>query len=100
MSKKPNAAEKEEMNFEASFERLEEILELLNSGNVTLDLSLQLYEEANKLIILCSRKLNEAERKIQVLIKDREGELTVDESNTPIVQDFQQPGDRSRKPTG
>lgn len=62
-------------SFETSYEKLEEILAKLNSGETSLEKSLELYEEANKLINLCSSKLSQAEQKIEMLIKTREGTL-------------------------
>ncbi len=59
------------MSFEKAFARLEKILEQMNSGEVSLDESLKLYEEADKLIRECSKKLGDAETKIEVLIKSR-----------------------------
>ena len=59
------------MEFEKAYERLEQILGELNSGETPLEKSLALYEEANKLITLCSSKLNQAEQKIETLIKGR-----------------------------
>lgn len=80
--------EDKEINFENAFSRLEEILEKMNSGSASLDDSLKLYEEADKLINICTKKLNEAERKIEILIKNRNGELTMGENNKPLTQDF------------
>ena len=57
------------MNFEQAYARLEEILEKMNSGKVSLDDSLKLYEEADQLIVSCNKKLTEAEQKIEVLLK-------------------------------
>ncbi len=59
------------MEFEKAYERLEQILGELNSGETPLEKSLALYEEANKLITLCSSKLSQAEQKIETLIKGR-----------------------------
>lgn len=77
-----------EPTFEASFTRLEEILDLLNSGKVTLEESLKLYEEADKLITLCNKKLLMAEQKIEMLIKNREGELALSSDGKPQLQAF------------
>lgn len=77
-----------EMTFEASFARLEEILEKLNSGAISLDHSLKLYEEADTLINICTKRLNDAERKIEILIKNRTGEITVNSDQKPLTQDF------------
>jgi exodeoxyribonuclease VII small subunit len=79
---------KDETSFEAAFTRLEEILEKLNSGNVSLDESLKLYEEADKLITHCGRRLNDAERKIEALVKQRDGELSIGEDGQPISEPF------------
>lgn len=78
----------QDVGFEAAFARLEEILEKMNSGTVSLDDSLKLYEEADRLINLCSRKLNDAERKIETLIKNRSGELTLGNDQKPMTQNF------------
>ena len=62
------------MKFEEAYSRLEEILEKMNSGKVSLDDSLKYYEEADQLIVTCQKKLSEAEKKIEVMIKNRNGE--------------------------
>jgi exodeoxyribonuclease VII small subunit len=86
-----NTNEKE-VSFEASFHRLEEILEKMNSSTVSLDESLKLFEEADGLINTCSKRLNEAERKIEILIKNRSsGDLTLGSDQKPLTQDFQLP---------
>ncbi len=65
------------------------ILEKMNSSTVSLDDSLKLFEEADKLINSCSKKLTEAERKIEVLIKNRaSGELVLGNDARPTTQDF------------
>ncbi len=58
------------MKFEKAFSRLEEILEKMNSGNVPLDDSLKLYEEADTLIKSCTKQLSDAEEKIETLMQD------------------------------
>lgn len=76
------------LSFEAAFIRLEEILEQLNSGTISLDDSLQLYEEADRLIAICSRRLNEAERKIEIIVKNRNGELALGADEKPLTQEY------------
>lgn len=78
----------EKLNFEKSFERLEKILEKMNSQELTLDLSLSLYEEANKLIDSCQKELKRAEQKVEILKKNREGELELSEEDSPIATSF------------
>ena len=74
--------------FESAFHRLEEILEIMNSDTVTLDDSLKLYEEADNLIRFCSKKLNDAETKVEMLMKNREGDLLIGQDKKPLTQDF------------
>jgi exodeoxyribonuclease VII small subunit len=76
------------ISFESAFSRLEEILERMNSGTISLDESLKLYEEADQLIVICHRRLNEAERKIEILVKNRNGELASGADDRPVTQDF------------
>lgn len=80
-----------DMNFETAFARLEAILEKMNSGNVSLDESLKLYEEADALIGMCGKRLNDAERKIEILIKNRNGELSVGADQKPATQNYPLP---------
>lgn len=56
-------------SFEDSMHRLEEIVEQLDSGKLTLDESLKIFEEGIELSKFCSDKLNQAEKRIKTLIK-------------------------------
>ena len=78
----------ENQNFEQAFARLEQILEQMNSGKASLDDSLKLYEEADKLITSCNKRLNEAEQKIETLVKNRTGDLVLNEQGLPSTQPF------------
>jgi len=77
-----------EISFENAFERLEIILEKMNTGSVSLDESLKLYEEADRLIGVCSKRLNEAERRIEILSKNRNGDVNLGADNKPLTQDY------------
>lgn len=79
---------KQEMSFESAFCRLEEILEKMNSSTISLDESLKLYEEADKLIVTCNKRLVDAEKKIEILIKNRNGDLMIGTDQKPVTQDF------------
>lgn len=76
------------LSFETAYARLEEILEKMNSGKVSLEDSLKLYEEADRLMHWCSKRLTEAEKKIEILVKNRDGDLLVDEQGKPQAQPF------------
>ena len=79
---------KDSFSFEEAYIRLEAILNELNSGESPLEKSLELYEEADRLIALCGAKLNHAEQKIQTLIKNRSGELALNNEGKPVVKSF------------
>jgi len=64
-----------EPKFEAALESLEKIVEQMESGDLPLDAILKKYEEGSGLVRYCSKKLAEAEKRIEVLMKNKEGEL-------------------------
>ena len=76
------------LSFEAAYARLEEILEKMNSGKVSLEDSLKLYEEADQLISWCSKRLTDAEKKIEILVKNRDAELQHDAQGRPLTHPF------------
>ena len=80
--------EDNKISFEKATERLETILEQMNSGTLDLERSLKLYEEAHNLVSECQKRLIEAEHKIEMLVKNRQGNIAVDSNNNPVVQDF------------
>ena len=62
-----------EPKFETAMKRLEEIVAKMESGDLPLDESLKLFEEGIKLSRVLNKKLEEAERKVEVLVKDEKG---------------------------
>lgn len=81
-------ATEQTLSFESAYARLEQILEKMNSGKASLEDSLKLYEEADRLINWCSKQLTDAEKKIEVLVKNREGEVVIGEEGLPSTQPF------------
>jgi exodeoxyribonuclease VII small subunit len=77
-SKEPKDSDKE-LKFEESLERLETIVQEMESGDLALEDILKKYEEGNKLINFCASKLNDAEKRIEILMKDKKGSLSLDE---------------------
>jgi exodeoxyribonuclease VII small subunit len=65
---------KKELTFEKAMERLEEIVDLLESGENELDKSLSLFEEGVKLINICNKSLEKAEESVKMLV-NANGEL-------------------------
>ena len=59
-----------EINFETSMEQLEKIVQDLEKGDLNLDDSIKKFEEGMKISKECNRFLEEAEKRITVLIKD------------------------------
>jgi exodeoxyribonuclease VII small subunit len=78
----------ENKTYEEAFKRLEEILSLMNSGQVPLDKAVNLYKEADSLSRFCEEKLKNAENTISTLIKDRDGQIALNENEEPIIQEF------------
>ncbi|MDP6477021.1 MAG: exodeoxyribonuclease VII small subunit [Nitrospinaceae bacterium] len=64
-----------EIKFEKAMTRLEKIVEELESGDLDIDKSLEIFEEGIKMSRVCSKKLTEAEAKIEKLTKGKKGEL-------------------------
>jgi exodeoxyribonuclease VII small subunit len=62
--------------FEEALQELETIVQRLEDGNLSLDESLALFEEGIKLSRLCSQRLDEAEKKVEILLKDENGSLS------------------------
>ncbi len=68
---------KEKQSFEDDIKRLQKIVEELSSGKLTLGESLKKYEEGIKLAQSCSLLLNEAQRKVELLMK-KEGKYSLE----------------------
>lgn len=69
--------------FEAALKQLEEIVQRLEKGELPLEESLRLYEEGIRLSRLCQGRLEEAEGRIEVLVKDARGEASLDRDGQP-----------------
>ncbi len=62
-------------DFESALKSLEEIVSQLEGGDLTLDRALQLFEEGVKLSRFCHEKLEEAERKVEILTRAADGTM-------------------------
>ena len=67
--------DQEKKKFEQALKELEKVVERLESGELSLEESLAAFEEGVKLVNLCNQKLTEVEKKIELLVKDKEGKL-------------------------
>jgi len=71
MAKKESKAK----NFEGALVELEEVVEQLESGDLPLDDSLAAFEKGVGLVKFCNQKLTEVEKKVELLLKDKDGRL-------------------------
>jgi len=65
----------EEEKFEEALDRLEGIVSKLEEGDLGLEESLKLFEDGIRLSHFCNQKLDEAEQKVEILLRSREGLL-------------------------
>lgn len=80
---KPQAAE---LNFEKAMDRLEAIVEQMESGKLPLEDLIVRYEEGMNLVKVCQERLTSAEQKIEMIARNNAGK--------PVVKDFK-PADES-----
>lgn len=80
------------IKFEKALQRLETIVTELEQGELSLDDSLRIFEEGVKLSKTCLKMLDEAERKIEILVKDKDGRKRLqafsvgDEDDSPEIE--------------
>jgi exodeoxyribonuclease VII small subunit len=77
----PKKKAPEELSFDESLQRLEQIVEQMEQGDIPLEESLKLYEEGVLLSKVCAQKLQQAELTIKRLGKDLEGNLKLFEED-------------------
>ena len=70
-------------SFEKNVEKLDAIVQQLEDADLPLEKALQLYEEGMKLSEVCQKQLQEAEGRIQILMKKAGGKITAE----PFEQD-------------
>jgi exodeoxyribonuclease VII small subunit len=70
--------------FEDSLNKLEKIVSKLEEGDIPLEESLKLFEEGIRLSRLCNQKLDEAEKKVEILLKGKNGVLKPHSFDTSI----------------
>jgi exodeoxyribonuclease VII small subunit len=68
----------DDIKFEDALSKLESIVGKLETGELSLEESLNAFEEGIRLSRICSKQLDEAERKIEILIKGENGQLQIE----------------------
>ncbi len=64
------------LSFEKALEQLEQIVHEMESGQLPLETALKKFEEGIRLSRYCSQKLEETEKKINLLIENRDGSIS------------------------
>jgi exodeoxyribonuclease VII small subunit len=73
--------------FESALTELEQVVDRLESGELSLEESLEAFEKGVGLVKYCNQKLNEVEKKVEILIKDKEGKLHLQSFEEPAEED-------------
>lgn len=73
-------------DFEEALARLETIVAELEKGELALEQALQLFEEGVKISRFCSGKLDEAERKVDILLRGEKGQLVEAPLQEPLSE--------------
>ncbi len=83
-------------NFETSLNDLEKIVRKLEDGDLSLEESLKLFEDGVKLSRECQERLTNAERRIEVLLKDANGELSLQSLDAETMRQETRPTVKKR----
>jgi exodeoxyribonuclease VII small subunit len=76
--KKPEAPAQKKPDFERSLSRLEEIVRKLESPQLSLDEAMKLFEEGVGLQRACHKQLEEAEARVEILLKKADGKMAAE----------------------
>lgn len=79
------------IKFETALENLEQVVEQLESGELSLEDALAAFEKGVGLVRYCNQKLSEVEKKIELLVKDKDGKLQL-KTFEAIGSDHEQEG--------
>ncbi len=86
-----------EMKFEEGLKRLEKIVEELENGNLSLDESLEKYEEGIRLSKACSKKLEAARKKVEILLKSEDGSVELKPFDERIAEEETKPEPKKKR---
>ena len=86
-----------EMKFEDALKRLEKIVEDLEGGSLSLDESLEKYEEGIRLSKACAKKLEVARKKVEILLKSEDGSLELKPFDEKIAEEETKPEPKKKK---
>lgn len=83
-------------NFEASLQELEKIVRRLENGDLPLEESLKLFEDGVRLSRECQERLDQAERRIEILLRDEEGKPVLQTIGAEDLRAEKEPAVRRR----
>ena len=86
MKKEGKGGRRKPESFEEALKRLEEIVQRMESGDLALEDSLELFEEGVRLTRVCSQRLDEAEKKIELLTRDEKGGVKTEALDPELFQ--------------
>jgi exodeoxyribonuclease VII small subunit len=89
MSSAPKKTETQ-LNFEGAMDRLEEIVEQMESGKMMLEELIVRYEEGMKLVKICQERLASAEQRIEIITRNNAGK--------PVVKNFEPTAEKETPP--
>jgi exodeoxyribonuclease VII small subunit len=75
------------MKFEEALAKLEEAVKKLEAGDLPLDKALEIFETGVKMSRICTKKLEEAEKKVELLLDVKDGEPQTSLFNTTTLQE-------------
>ncbi len=81
---------KDKITFEEAFKGLEEVVNQLESGNLSLDESLKYFEEGISFLRTCRGRLQDAESKIEILISQEDGEFCQKPFDGDVIKEEQE----------
>lgn len=81
------SAKGKETSFEEALRTLERVVAKLESGETDLEESIRLFEEGMRLSTLCQKRLDDADRKIEVLLRKPGGTVSAKEDESDVLKD-------------
>jgi exodeoxyribonuclease VII small subunit len=84
--------EQQSKKFEVALEELEGVVEQLETGELALEESLAAFERGVGLVKYCNQKLTEVEKKVELLVKDKEGKLQFRALDAATAEDSDEDG--------
>src|SRR5262249_14627401 len=101
MSSKPKP-HKAELNFEGALDRLEKIVEQMESGKLPLEDLIVRYEEGMSLVKVCQERLAKAEQKIEIIARNSAGKATIKDFEpapepSPTTEGVEEPKTKNNK---